>query len=85
MANKHYFGDDALDFGFEPADVRNPARRQFMFSLAIGALLLASAAMIGAHPRGPDGPPVARHQIKPAAPAPAVDIALPGPYSPPQG
>ena len=85
MTNAHYFGDETLDFGLEAGDGRNLARRQFMFLLIIGALLLASAALVGAHPFGADRPNVALHQIKLVAPAPAEAIALPNALSAPQG
>ena len=76
MTNSHYFGDDTMDFGADAGDVRALARRQFLFSLAIGALLLASAAMIGAQPIGADRSPSAAHQARIGAPA-LVDGAAP--------
>ena len=89
MTNAHYFGDDTLDFGDDVGDVHGLARRQFMFSLTVGALLLASAALIGAHPFGADRSPLALHHVKHVAPAefsaPSQAIALPGVVSAPEG
>ena len=88
MTNAHYFGDDIADFGADTGEVSNLARRQFLFSLTIGVLLLASAALISARPLGVDSQPVAQHQIKlvaPLAPVSTDEIALPGPLSSARG
>jgi hypothetical protein len=89
MTDAHYFGDDTPGLGDDVGDVHGLARRQFIFSLTVGALLLASAALIGAHSFSADRSPLALHHAKHVAPAefsaPSQAIALPGVVSAPEG
>jgi len=50
MSNANYFGDETTYFDDSAADARVLARRQFGFSLAFGALLLALAALVASQP-----------------------------------
>ena len=84
MANAHFFGEDPLEFGFDAGGAPNLARRQFMFSLIVGGLLLAAAAIVGARPLVKDTR-TAAHQINYVAPEVTQTIVLPSAPSRPAG
>ncbi len=76
MANAHFFGEDTLELGFEAGGAPNLARRQFIFSLIVGGMLLAAAAIVGARPLVTDTRN-ARHRVNFVAPEVTQTIALP--------
>ena len=58
MSNANYFGDETTYLDDCGADARVLARRQFGFSLAFGAFLLALAALVALQPSLLQGPQV---------------------------
>jgi len=65
MSTADYFGDDPVEFG--AADAGGLARRQFVLSLMVGAILLAGAGVLACRAAGPEHSAMALHKV--AAPA----------------
>ena len=63
MSNANYFGDETTYCDDTAADARVLARRQFGFSLAFGAFLLAIAALVASQPTLFQGSQVGAHSI----------------------
>ena len=68
MTNGNYFGDEMMPMADDGAHSGRLARRQFVFSLAIGVLLLTFAALIASQPSLFAGSRVGLHKSKVAAP-----------------
>jgi hypothetical protein len=73
-----YFFDDGQGYEADAGDIRHLARRQFVFSLAIGALLIFCAALIGSRSLMGGEPPLALHQMMFEAPAASQSAATQG-------
>jgi hypothetical protein len=68
MTSADYFGDDSIQLVPYAGAIDDLARRQFVFSLVVGGLLLAVAALISLNAAAPNRSRVALHHM-PAASA----------------
>jgi hypothetical protein len=66
-----YFFDDGPECEAQEGNVHLLARRQFVFSIIVGALLIFCAALIGARSYIGAEPPLALDRNSPEAPAAA--------------